>query len=86
MSPIELGGFADEPEDIEGTEEELRIFNWCLAHEYYSAVVGEDFESLGEVLDDVSYWHDLMNTVEDHLKYSGDTDKEVLEDVGKLYD
>lgn len=54
---IELGGFAEEPEyvsDAYTEEEQIRefeAFNYCLAEDYATAMVNEDFESLGEVDD-----------------------------------
>lgn len=45
---LELGGFAENPEVIEGTEEEWEAFNICLAIDYFNAIVNEDFEEIGE--------------------------------------
>lgn len=80
----ELGGFAQNPEDIDGTEEDLRIFNHCLAYDYYAAVVGEDFDSLGECLNDGSAWRDLMNEVTFWL-LDAETDVDIKDNLNNLY-
>lgn len=58
---ISLGGFAEEPSDIDGTEEEMEIYNRCLASEYYQAFFAEDYDLLGEIsgglLDTISSWY-----------------------------
>lgn len=53
----ELGGFAEEPTDVDGDYES---FNFCLAEDYASSMVREDFESLGYIdyslIDNITYW------------------------------
>lgn len=46
---IELGGFSEYQEDIDGNFE---AFNRCLASDYLTAMISEDFLSLGEL----DYW------------------------------
>ena len=82
---IELGGFAETPEVIDGTEEDFNAFNWCLACDYYEAVVGEDFDSLGEVLNDVYNWHTLMYDVCTWMNYDGERGKNMKDELLKLY-
>lgn len=82
---IELGGFAETPEVIDGTEEDFNAFNWCLACDYYEAVVGEDFDSLGEVLNDVYNWHALMGDVCIWMNYDGEIGKDKKDEYPKLY-
>lgn len=57
---MELGGFAENQDEFDGTKEEFEAFNYCLAEDYLSAMIEEDFESLGEVgtdtIDNVIYW------------------------------
>lgn len=61
-SIIELGGFAEDEDAIDGTEEEFELFNYFLAQDYVEAMFEEDFEMLGEfsscLLDDIIYWID----------------------------
>lgn len=82
----ELGGFAESKEVIEGTEEEFKAFNWCLACDYYGAVVGEDFESLGDDLNDRIAWDDIMGRVCEWINYDGEICKELGDNIEKLYD
>lgn len=65
----ELGGFATELDDIDGTEDEFNAFNFCLAEEYFSAMEAEDFESLGEI--DL----DLVHKIVKWLNYDGTINK-----------
>ena len=57
MSYFELGGFAEDETDIDG---DFNAFNYCLADQYWSAIVEEDFEALGEIknglIDNIVYW------------------------------
>lgn len=86
MSCIELGGFAENPEAIDGTEEDFNAFNFCLACDYYNAVLGEDFESLGECLSDERVWTDLMTDVAEWLNYDFEIGKGKEEEYKKLVD
>ena len=85
MSSIELGGFAEWPEVIDGTEEEFEAYNYCLANEYYDAVLGEDFESLGEVLNNGYVWHQIMGDVCNWLNFDGEIGKNLKENFNLLY-
>lgn len=75
---IELGGFAEEPEyvsDAYTEEEQIRefeAFNYCLAEDYATAMVNEDFESLGEV-DDY-----LFNNICEWINYNPNLGNEAL--------
>lgn len=61
MYEFELGGFAEELSDIDGTIEEFNAFNYCLAESYVGAMYDEDFESLGEfspsLLNNICAWY-----------------------------
>lgn len=65
MSVYELGGFAQYPEDIYGDETDFNAFNYCLAEDYYFAMIKEDFKALG----DMSTY--LFNEIEYWLNYDG---------------
>lgn len=77
---IELGGFAEEPEYVSDafTEEEqireFEAFNYCLAEDYATAMVNEDFESLGEV-DDY-----LFNNICEWINYNPNLGNEALKE------
>ena len=85
MSTFELGGFAEWPEVIDGTVEEFEAFNYCLANEYYDAVLGEDFERLGEVLNDGYVWHQIMDDVCKWLNFDGEIGKDLKKNFNLLY-
>lgn len=57
----ELGGFAEFPEDIDG---DFESFNRCLADEYLSAMIEENFLELGELseglLETIWNWGDFL--------------------------
>lgn len=73
----ELGGFAEFPEDIDGTERDLEAFNYCLAEEYVNSMFAEDFELLGQVsydlLEKICYWLNYNGTIgdEEEIKQIG---------------
>lgn len=54
---IELGGFAENPDDVEGNYE---VFNRGLASDYLVAMISEDFLALGELsrylLETIYFW------------------------------
>ena len=58
----ELGGFAEEQTDVDG---DYKSFNYCLASDYATAMVNEDFESLGEMD------YELFKTITYWLNYDG---------------
>ncbi len=58
---IELGGFAENPDDVDGDYE---YFNSCLASDYLEAMISEDFLALGELS------RDLLDTIHDWEKTS----------------
>ncbi len=86
MSSFELGGFAEDPDVIDGTQEEFNAFNWCLACDYYDAILGEDFEALGEELNHLGTWIDLIDNVCNWLNYDGEIGKDIKDDLNKLLD
>lgn len=69
MEYLELGGFAENPEEIDG---DFDSFNYCLAEEYAIAMSNEDFGAIGNIdiymLDSICYW----------LNYDGRHDNERL--------
>lgn len=67
---FELGGFAESPEDIDGSKEEWIAFNHCLAEDYLRALLEEDFASLGEI---GGY---TLSTIAKWLNYDGEIGKE----------
>lgn len=58
----ELGGFADDPEDVDGN---FQAFNYCMASDYAYSMYNEDFENLGYM--DSS----LFGTIAHWLNYDG---------------
>ena len=85
MSSFELDGFAQYPEDIDGTLEDLNAYNYCLALDYYCAIKAEDFDSLGEVLNDEYAYHEIINRVCDWLNYNSIIGKNYEKYFDKLY-
>lgn len=75
---MELGGFAETPDDIEGTEEEFIAFNYCLAIDYLDAMIDEDFELLGEV------GIDTIENVVEWLNYDGEVGKNMQEQINSI--
>lgn len=61
---FDLGGFAEEPEDIDGDYES---FNRLLADEYYGAFLNEDFEATGIIsysfFESFLYWLNQCNNL-----------------------
>ena len=80
----ELGGFAETPEAIDGTEEDLEIFNYWLAYDYYGAVVSEDFEALGDDLNDGYAWDSVMNGVLFWLNDTERTEKFIRDELDSM--
>ena len=81
MNPCELGGFAENPNVIDGTEEDYNAFNFCLAYDYYVAIINEDFDSLGEDLNNIGTWYDLMDKVGYWLNYDGEIGFGIRNDI-----
>ena len=75
---MELGGFAQTPEDIDGTEEEFIAFNFCLAYDYLNAMLDEDFELLGDV------GVDTIENVIEWLNYDGEIGKDKEEIIAAI--
>lgn len=75
---MELGGFAETAEDIDGTQEEFEAFNYCLACDYLDAMLREDFEALGDVgldtIESVVYW----------LNYDGEIGESIKEQIATI--
>ena len=65
---ISLGGFAEDPEDIDGDERDFECFNRCLADDYYSAFYDEDYELIGEIddylLSTIANWYTSYDGVD----------------------
>ncbi|HBA37396.1 MAG TPA: hypothetical protein DCY94_01605, partial [Firmicutes bacterium] len=68
----ELGGFAEDYAGINGDEAEFEAFNCCLADDYVSAMIDEDFRSLGEIDDTLLYtiaeWATKYDTDEERAR------------------
>lgn len=75
---MELGGFAETPDDIDGTEEEFVAFNYCLAEDYLDAMMNEDFELLGDV------GLDTIENVVEWLNYDGEIGKDKKEIIASI--
>ena len=80
----ELGGFAERPSVIDGPIEEFYAFNFCLAEDYYNAVLGERFGQLGECMNNSYTWYDIMEKVCDWLNYDGEIGKNFEKDFDGL--
>ena len=76
-SMYELGGFAEDESVVDG---DFNDYNFCLAQEYESAILEEDFSSLGEIsnslLDEIIYW----------LNYDGEIGKDNLHLINGIND
>ena len=61
---IELGGFAEDPDDVDGNFE---AFNYCLASEYVNAFFNEDFETAGSIdwslFNNICYWYNYKKSI-----------------------
>lgn len=77
-SIYELGGFAEDEDVLDGTIETFNAFNFCLAEDYYSAMINEDFEAIGEIcvttFENIMYW----------LNYDGDISRTLEEEIEKI--
>lgn len=78
MSYKELGGFAENKDVLDGTEETYNSFNYCLAELYLDAIWSEDFEAIGNVdkylIRNIAYW----------LSYDSKIAKNIKEDSKKI--
>ena len=54
---FDLGGFADDENAVDGDWES---FNYCLAENYYSAMLGEEWDLIGDtstyLIDNIIFW------------------------------
>lgn len=75
---MELGGFAETPEVIDGTQEEYEAFNYCLACDYLAAMRSEDFELLGDV------GLDTIESVTEWLNYDGEVGKNLKDQIAAI--
>lgn len=75
-----LGGFAEEPEDIDidVTKEEFYNFNLYLARAYFDAMRSEDFKVIGEMSSDLIY------NIIHWLNYDGIINKDIEKEVKKI--
>jgi len=76
-SIYELGGFAEDESVVDG---DFNDFNFCLAKEYESAIIEEDFKSLGDfdnyTLDNIVYW----------LNYDGKIGRDNIHSINGIND
>lgn len=81
-NPTELGGFAESADDIDGDEDEFEAFNCCLANDYVTAIINEDFESLGELeanlLETIAYWATKNDTDDEIIKHMAEITKGLI--------
>ena len=75
---MELGGFAEVPADIDGTEEDLNAFNYCLAEDYLSAIYTENFDDVGDV------GLDTIESVVHWLNYDGEINVAIADEIEKI--
>jgi len=78
MSYRELGGFAENPDVLDGTEETFHAFNFCLAQSYLWAIGDEDFELIGDVTPD------LIRDVAHWLNYDGEIGRNNEQTIEKM--
>lgn len=75
---MDLGGFAENKDVLDGTEESYNAFNYCLAESYLGAIWQEDFEAIGEIdsnfVREISYW----------LNYDGKSSEEIKDAAKKI--
>ena len=69
---MSLGGFAEDEDVVDGDWE---AFNYCLAENYYSAMIGEDWDLIGESSTD------LIDNIIDWLTYCEEIGKENTYDI-----
>lgn len=74
----ELGGFAENPDVLDGTEETYNAFNFCLAQSYLWAIGDEDFELIGDVTPD------LIRDVAQWLNYDGEIGRNNEQTIKKM--
>ena len=82
----ELGGFAENEDAIDGTKEDFYAFNYCLANDYYVAIVSEDFESIVGDTDKYLIDIDLIDDICKWLNYDGEIGKDIEDDIEKIKD
>ena len=72
---FKIGGFALDEDAVDGDWE---TFNYCVAENYYDAMLGEEFELLGyascSFIENIMYW----------LNYDGEIGKNHKEDIEKI--
>lgn len=71
----ELGGFAENPEVVDGNWE---AFNFCLAEDYLQAMGEEDWEALGYMDTD------LVNDIARWLNYDGEIGKDRIDIIKNI--
>ncbi|MBQ2872995.1 MAG: hypothetical protein IJE89_03240 [Bacilli bacterium] len=69
---MSLGGFAEDESVVDGDWE---AFNYCLAENYYSAMIGEEWDLIGESSTD------LIDAIIDWLTYCEEIGKENTYDI-----
>jgi len=77
---IELGGFAQGPDDINGNKRDIEIFNFFTAQNYLFAMESEDWNALGDIdpslINDIVFWLNYDENI-------GDDMKEVIKNIPK---
>lgn len=68
---MSLGGFAENEDVVDGDWE---IFNYCLAENYYSAMIGEEWDLIGEsstdLIDNIVLWLTYCEEIEKENCYN----------------
>lgn len=80
-----LGRFLESPDDEQCSLQEFISMNSSLATNYYNAVINENFDVLGDELNDSDIWHKTMSNVCKWIIFDGQTDQTVTNSFEKLY-
>ena len=68
---MSLGGFAENEDVVDGDWE---AFNYCLAENYYSAMIGEEWDSIGEsspdLIDNIIFWLTYCEEIRKENRYN----------------
>lgn len=74
----ELGGFAEAPSDIGGSQRDFEAYNFCLAEEYLGAILDEDWDALGNldsyIIETIAYW----------LNYDDEIGKDIVDKIENI--
>lgn len=72
---FEIGGFAEDEHAVDG---DFEIFNYGVAENYYDAMLGEEFDFLGD-----ASW-DFIEKIEYWLNYDGEIGKGHEDEIAKI--